>query len=345
MKKFTIHKIAILFLLASFPAIAQGGSVQTTLMEQGKPVPGALVVLQRLKDGDCVKLFNNTNPSANDLKKAESCKTDLPDGATDADGKYSYQQLSPGFYDVRFLWSLRSAPGSSRAIACAAEDWGVFYEPGRDRTGKYDAMAQGRPFELKEGEARQISFDYRNQFETQNCLRRPADVETGSKSGRSRLSLPGHRGVLELDPGATTWRTSFRDEGETIYLEALHRRDHLLVTAFLQQVAFTATPEKCRNERWRKAESNLRSHNFDLGHIKKSLQDGMARVEFFIDRGPSGKLEMEDIHAYVGSGNLCGEVHLSKVTYQSDDKKLFEEVLSSIRFLPDEAADEPVKQQ
>jgi len=169
------------------------------------------------------------------------------------------------------------------------------------------------------------------------------DADAGHGDSGGVLGAPVH-GSLELDPGATTWNTSFRDEGKTIYLEATNRRDHLLVTAFLQQVAFTATPENCRDARWPIAEKNLRSGNFDLGHINKSMQDGAARVEFFVDRGPRGRLHVEDIHAYVGKSGLCGEVHLSKVSYQPGDKKLFDEVLSSIRFLPDEAADEPAKQ-
>ena len=45
---------------------------------------------------------------------------------------------------------------------------------------------------------------------------------------------------------------------------------------------------------------------------------------------------MKDVHAYMGSGDLCAEVHLSKVFFQSEDQKLFDEVLASIRFLPDE---------
>jgi hypothetical protein len=177
MKRFTVHTFAILFFMASVAATAQSASVQITLMEQGRPIPGALIVLQQLKDGDCVKIFNSKHPSAKDQKKAESCMTDLPEGNTDVDGKHAYEQLPPGFYDVRFLWSMRNPPAGSRAIACMAEDWGVFYEPGRDHTGKYDAMAQGRPFELKKGEARQISFDYRNQFEGRNCFRHEADIK------------------------------------------------------------------------------------------------------------------------------------------------------------------------
>jgi hypothetical protein len=328
------------------PGGAQSASVQLTLNEQGTPVKGALVVLQRLKDSDCVKLFNNPSPTFREIQKAEKCVTDLPDGATDVNGKYSYQQLAAGWYDIRSLWSMQKPPAPSSAIACVTGDWQVVYEPGRDHTGKYDAMVQGRPFELKEGEARQISFDYINQFEAADCHRRVVNVRNPPNTGRARIAISGSRGVLELDPGQTAWHTELRQEGKEMYLTAMGRRDHLLVTAFLDQVSFAASAEKCRDERWPKERDALRSHDVDLGHITKITENGVARVEFFVDRGPgNSKVEMEDVHAYMGSGNLCAEVHLSKVGYRPEERKLFDEVLSSLRFLPEETAEPPAKQQ
>lgn len=333
----------VVVVFAVLPAAAQSGSVQLTLTEQGSPVAGGLVVLQRLKDAECVKLFKTKNPSRKEIERARTCMTDLPDGVTDANGKYTYQQLAPGWYDLRFLWSMQKAPAPSSAIACVGEDWQVVYEPGRDRTGKYDAMVQGWPFELKDGEAREMSFHYRNQFEAANCRRRFVDVRYPPKTGRARVAIPGVHGVLELDPGQTAWLTTLRQEGKEMYLTAMGRRDQLLVTAFLTQVQFAASPEKCRDERWRKERDALRSHEVDLGHITQITENGMARVEFFIERGPGGKLGMEDVHAYMGSGDLCAEVHLSKVSYRPEERKLFDDVLSSVRFLPDETAEQASK--
>jgi hypothetical protein len=334
--------IAVLF--AVLPAAAQSGSVELVLTEQGNPVSGALVVLQRLKDAECAKSFKNRNPPPKEIARMRACMNDLPDAATDANGRYTYQQLSPGWYDIRSLWRMQKPPAPGSAIACFGEDWGAFYEPGRDRTGKYDAMIQGWPFELKEGEARQISFDYRNQFEAAKCEHRFVDVKSPSSTGPARIAIPGVRGALELDPGETAWQTTLKEEGKEMYLSAMGRRDHLLVTAFLTQVPFAASPEKCRDERWRKERDALRSHDVDLGHITKITENGVARVEFLIDRGPGGKLEMQDVHTYMGSGDLCAEVHLSKVSYRPEERKLFDEVLKTVRFLPEETA-APLKPQ
>jgi tetratricopeptide (TPR) repeat protein len=49
-------------------------------------------------------------------------------------------------------------------------------------------------------------------------------------------------------------------------------------------------------------------------------------------------IRQENIHAYLGSGDLCVEIHLSKALFAPDDQKLFEEVLTTVRLLPHEAA-------
>lgn len=319
------------------------GIVAGTLTEQGKSVPGGLVVLQRLKDAGCAHLFISGDTSEKARKKAESCTSDLPDSNTDVNGAYSYQQLEPGWYDIRFLWSMANAPSPGSAIACKGDDWVIFYEPERDRTGKYDAMVQGMPFELKPGETRQVSFDYRNQFEATGCMRRFVDLPSPPKTGLARISIPGRSGVLEIDPGPSPWQTKLQEEGSEIYFTALGRSDHLLVTAFLQRVPFPATAETCRDARWPNEQGALRWHHVDLGHINKTTQNGVARVEFFVERSPGGKLEMKDVHTYMGEGSLCVEVHLSKVFFRPDEQKLFDEVLNSVRFFPYESAQAPAQ--
>jgi len=331
--------------MASMAAFAQSkASINVTLAEQGKPVPNGLVVLQRLKNAECVKFFESREASPKAFKKWESCAADLPWSNTDANGKYDYPQLSAGWYNVRFLWLMEQPPRSGQSIACRVDDWAIFFEPGKDRTGKYNVMAQGKPFELKEAEARQISFDYRGQLEAgANCISKAAaDVPSPAQTGKARISIPGRRGVLEIDAGPTPWSTTIKGQSGELYFSAIRRTDHLLVTAFLQQVSFAASADKCRDVRWRNEKNALRDHNIDPGHITKSDQNGMALVDFFIDHAPTGKLGMKDVHAYMGSGDLCAEVHLSKVSFRPEEQKLFDEVLASVRFLPDKTPEDAI---
>ena len=69
-------KLCVLLLATIAVAAAQpAASVEGTLSEQGKPVPGALVVLQRLKDADCVKYFSSRQPSEKAINTQRTIST------------------------------------------------------------------------------------------------------------------------------------------------------------------------------------------------------------------------------------------------------------------------------
>jgi hypothetical protein len=116
-------------------------------------------------------------------------------------------------------------------------------------------------------------------------------------------------------------------------MQAFARLDHLLVTAFLQKVAFEASPEKCRNERWPSSERALLSRKAKLDQILNSSQENTASVEFMLQEFRGEKLQMKDLHVYLGKADLCAEVHLSKVHYVPEDQKLFDQVLSTVRLI------------
>jgi tetratricopeptide (TPR) repeat protein len=153
---------------------------------------------------------------------------------------------------------------------------------------------------------------------------------------KARIAVPGIQGALEFDPGPSPWQSQQRPDG-TVVLQAMARADHLLVTAFLQRVNFAASAEKCRDARWPNAENALRSHKARLDDLQKTTQEGMAKVEFMLQEVQGEKLQMKDVHAYLGSGDLCAEVHLSKVDYVPDDRKLFDDVLATVRLHTDDS--------
>ncbi|MGZ4730973.1 MAG: tetratricopeptide repeat protein [Terriglobales bacterium] len=63
------------------------------------------------------------------------------------------------------------------------------------------------------------------------------------------------------------------------------------------------------------------------------VRDGIARVEYIVPEFRGNKIHQKTIHAYLGSGNLCAEVHLSKAGFEPDDQQLFEQVLSTVKLL------------
>jgi tetratricopeptide (TPR) repeat protein len=317
-----------------------------TLSENGKPVASGMVILERLKNEKCARLFQTPTQGWNVPQKSgrelESCSTELSPVYTDEKGNYSYPQLSPGWYDIRFWWLLSDAPAAREVLICEIAGWSIVFAPGKEKTGRYNGLANGMPFELKAKESRQLSFDYQNQLRgSPGCDLLPLQQQGGSR-GKAQISIPGERGVLELDPGPTLWRLDPLPGDKEVRLQALDRPDHLLVTAFLQKVDFAPSPEKCRDTRWPESEKRLRDQKAHLEDLKQISQTDTARVEFMLRKFQGQDLGMRDVHVYLGSGNLCAEVHLSKIQFQPEQEKLFDQVLATVKMRLDQsAAQEP----
>jgi len=157
---------------------------------------------------------------------------------------------------------------------------------------------------------------------------------------RAQISIPGVKGVLQLDVGPTTWEAQVRPDGKETQMRAMDRQDHLLITAFLQKVTFPASAEKCRDEWWAGTEKGLRNRRVNLSGLQKTSTAAVARVEYVIPEVQGKKLQMKEIHAYLGSRDLCAEIHMSKVLFQPEDQKLFEEVLATVRLSAEQNAAE-----
>lgn len=153
--------------------------------------------------------------------------------------------------------------------------------------------------------------------------------------GTVRMSVPGVKGVLELEVGPTTWQSRVRPDGIETQMRAINRKDHLLITAFLQKVNFPASPEKCRAEWWPGTEKGLRKNSWNLQDLKLTDRNDMAVAEFFVPEFQGKPVHQKSLHAYLGSRDLCAEIHISKALFQPEEQKLFDEVLATVKLLPD----------
>jgi len=154
-----------------------------------------------------------------------------------------------------------------------------------------------------------------------------------TSGNKAQMAIPGVKGVLEFNVGPTTFETRVRPDGKEVQLRAFGRPDHLAISAFLQRVTFPASPEKCRDEWWPGTKKAVSMQRDDLQEAV--VKDGIARVEFIVPEFQGVKVHQKDLHAYLGSGDLCAEVHLSKAAFNPDDQKLFEDLLASVKLLPD----------
>lgn len=158
-------------------------------------------------------------------------------------------------------------------------------------------------------------------------------VAQQSRVNRVRLSIPGVKGILEIDVGTATPKTRVRPDGREVQLQAFGRADGLEITAFLQKVTFRASPEKCLAEWW---PGTKNATPLQRDHLEESTRNGIARVEYIVPEFQKAKVQQKNIHAYLGGGDLCAELHLSKAEFNVEDQELFERVLETVKLFPDE---------
>jgi tetratricopeptide (TPR) repeat protein len=150
----------------------------------------------------------------------------------------------------------------------------------------------------------------------------------------AQMAIPGVKGIMRLDVGTTKFHTRVRPDGKEVQLLAANRPDGLEITAFLQQVAFPASPERCRDEWWPGTKNSVPLQRDGLQ--ESVAQDGIARVEYIIPEFREAKVRQKNVHAYLGADNLCAEIHMSKAGFKTEDEKLFERVLGTVSFLPNQ---------
>lgn len=151
--------------------------------------------------------------------------------------------------------------------------------------------------------------------------------------GKAQISIPNVKGVLEVDVGPTSWVAIPRPDGKETQLQAMHRVDNLLITAFLKKVKFPGSAERCRAEWW---PQTAKASPIKREELRESGKDGISMVEYIIPEFQGNPVQQKSVHAYLGSRDLCAEVHLSKVQFVPEDQKLFDNVLETVRLLSDE---------
>lgn len=158
-------------------------------------------------------------------------------------------------------------------------------------------------------------------------------VQAQQPSGSpARMDVPGTTGVLEIDVGASPWHLDFLPEDRWTMLQAHQRPDHIGVNALLRQVSFAATAQSCKEQMWPQVQKSLGAR---IENLRESFTGGFQREEFNFS-APDGN-NPRQLYAYLGSRDLCAQVNLVKVGFAPDDQKAFEQILASVRLLPDQS--------
>src|SRR6516165_3399513 len=118
-------------------------AIRGTLSEEGTPIAEATIFLQSFDDETCAKLFTTGKEDRKSATTLESCMHDVSTTSSDAAGNYKFTNPRAGWYAVHFLWNVGKKPGQSMF---SQGQWTVMYAGHKDSNGRYDTMAQDKPF-------------------------------------------------------------------------------------------------------------------------------------------------------------------------------------------------------
>jgi len=146
----------------------------------------------------------------------------------------------------------------------------------------------------------------------------------------TEISLPGKNLVLEIkvadlkiDPG----QTATIPDGSGAKIFASNNAGFAL-SAFLQKEPGKTTAAECRNDWFGKMRA---ATAFSLDSVKLSERGRIALAENIIHTVQGLEVEQKNVHAYLGSRDICAEVHISKTSFRAGDEKLIDTLLDSVR--------------
>jgi len=137
-------------------------AIQGTLRHGSEPIVQADIFLQFFADEKCAKMFDKGDHAKLSRKAAEQLGRCAPDAASirvGPDGRFIFTNLSPGWYAVRFLWEIQPKPNPMAPFTRSG--FLIVYAGYKDHSGRYDTMAQGRPFFFNGDKSVTFEFDDR----------------------------------------------------------------------------------------------------------------------------------------------------------------------------------------
>jgi hypothetical protein len=162
-------------------------------------------------------------------------------------------------------------------------------------------------------------------FTAANCLGQAQPVDRNLV----RMTVPNSPGRLEFSSGPVSVQQSLRPDGKEMRVAQQSKKTGLMLTAFLQHVDFHPSAAECR-KRWFDPSKEPPTAPRKT-HIRMSESGDMARIDYDVPEFQGQPVAQHSVHAYLGGGEVCAEIHMSKVLYRPADEAIFEAVLRTVK--------------
>ena len=146
------------------------------------------------------------------------------------------------------------------------------------------------------------------------------------------MFLPNHKGALEISlPGFEVSQIGLHPDGDEYKITAKNPNG-MYLTAFVDVAPRKGSNSAARDDSLAGLKA---SKKFKMDDIKLSETKNFAVTEYIVHEYQGEKIEQKSYHVYFGGDDIWADVHMSKVDYKPEDKKLFDEVLLTLKFLPE----------
>jgi hypothetical protein len=151
------------------------------------------------------------------------------------------------------------------------------------------------------------------------------------------MFLPGRKGAIEmrLPQGYHVKQGGLRPDGKQFKLVA-EGPDTLYMTAFVEVAPRPGTSVQVRDDWY----GGLK-HNSKMKMENETLleKDDAAIAAYTVHEYQGMRVEQRSVHAYYGGEDIWSEIHVSKTSFKPADQKLFDELLSGVKYIPNYTLD------
>lgn len=158
----------------------------------------------------------------------------------------------------------------------------------------------------------------------------PAGPPWRTSTGTYALAFPDRKWRLAIDlPGFDIGPASILPDAQGVTLGGPNESTDMMATVFLETARKDRTEVACREDYWKKLQTNLPQVRQD---VRRYQRGDMAILEFVVPEVEGVPIKQKSLNAFLVKDGAWIDVHLSKVNFQPEDQALFERILDSVRF-------------
>jgi len=158
-------------------------------------------------------------------------------------------------------------------------------------------------------------------------LARPQNQE----EKRKEFTFPGLPWTLTIPAGNfKIAQKQVRDDGTGVYFHLVDEKRKIDLSMFIEPAAACKDSKSCRDLVWKSGNPTW----INIKNVVQSEIGEISTLEFLLPSFQGMDIQQQNLYAEFVVDGYWVDMHISKVLYQPEDHKLFEQLVQSVRFEP-----------